>query len=147
MPILAEADHVLSCPGLPEEGLVEAMAVEAAAVVVACRVRARLSWEPPRLPRQARAAACHAPHWPTEVPLQKYVSGVPLMTSARNWPGPGMAGVNEAFTGAPTAQLAGSELSVTCPAAPPLATVVSTKSTVPRGALASEQLGHFVRSA
>lgn len=34
MPILAGADHVLSCPGLPEEGLVEAMAVEAAAVVV-----------------------------------------------------------------------------------------------------------------
>jgi hypothetical protein len=33
--------------------------------------RARLSWEPPRLPRQARAAACHAPHWPTEVLLQK----------------------------------------------------------------------------
>jgi hypothetical protein len=105
MPILAEADHVLSCPGLPEEGLVEAMAVEAAAVVVddgpvvvlaplaqaATKTtvatvtrqstrralilgrlsRARLSWEPPRLPRQARAAACHAPHWPTEVLLQK----------------------------------------------------------------------------
>ena len=70
-----------------------------------------------------------------------------MMTSERNCPGPGMAGVNEAFTGAPTAQLAGSELLVTCPAAPPLATVVSTKSTVPRGALATEQLGHFVRSA
>jgi hypothetical protein len=105
MPILAGADHVLSCPGLPEEGLVEAMAVEAAAVVVddgpvvvlaplaqaatkttvatvtrqstrrasslvACRVRV-CHWEPPRLPRQARPAACHAPHWPTEVLLQK----------------------------------------------------------------------------
>ncbi len=84
-----------------------------------------------------------APHCPADVLSQKVKSVFPMSTLRSR---PGEPAVSLTSTGAPTAQLFVSEETVTCPVPTPFVTCVNTKTTVPLGALADEQLAQRLKS-
>src|SRR5690348_1717473 len=99
-------------------------------------------------PRSTPTARCsrtdgQAPHWPADVLLQNATSCLPPIWTFSNWPGD--PADNLTWTGNPTAQFLTSDDAVTEPTPAPFAADVSLKSSVPAGAVPSEQLGQAVR--